>query len=720
MTQRQLHAMDYADWHAQNILAKHAKKRPLGLIENKYNITLAQPLLTWNGVDIDITGSRTFRPKSTAEIIKEQHKSIHKLFEKSRNISSAPTKRVTSAKRHPHHNNINIEVKGKPISSAFRPFQATTKPVHPSTRPKTTGNLQRSKSSFMVVKVDPDLIKTSGFDRDLTQQIHNQFQTKNHDLSKGMFVRGKKRPETVPTKTEAWLTFGGAQSDASTGVVDAFASWRNSDQYYAIDGSVGSKVAQHLERGDKIRIGINGVVQSHDLKINTDWKEEQEKENEFPAEDDLDFYFRELSTLMDEKKTSLEAMAPLGSLAPLSWDDQIKMAEAKIMTPRLAPDGSLKPRSTDCQPVIFEKLTGVTAPGHRTWATRTGGYQVKHRLKSQHPRPPADLKEPRANRIKVVSIDHRSVEEEDVVNSLSVDEVLRLTVEKYHAENGKETGSRNDVGKEKKRGGVGGVTDVNNSSTLTHHAGGSEALSGQAGDHSDKSVRASIRHPSSDLSIVTPGARNKPAFSETSSSYKRTSAKPPKGHRVGFLGVGTTLRHETLGETEYIQISSRIGNIKQAPAPSHQQQHTAGGEAGSLERVTGLVLDDVLMHTPLAPQTSCVTKVDDVSFMPDDMAGGPPSPVSSYMKSPSTSFQISIPTGDDASDGDSQLHTSPMRKMSPTEDDGQDAMTGQGKREMDVQKKQIDDITTLLAGSLINGDGVHADEIEHKDDDTER
>ena len=86
------------------------------------------------------------------------------------------------------------------------------------------GNLQRDKSSFMVVKVDPDLIKKSDFDRDLTRQIHNQFKTENHDLSKGTFVRGKKRPETVPSKTDAWLTFGGAQREtSSTGIIDAFA-----------------------------------------------------------------------------------------------------------------------------------------------------------------------------------------------------------------------------------------------------------------------------------------------------------------------------------------------------------------------------------------------------------------------------------------------------------------------------------------------------------------
>ena len=38
-------------------------------------------------------------------------------------------------------------------------------------------------------------------------------------------------------------------------------------EYYNIESSVGSRVAQQLQKGDKVRIGINGNVQSQDLKI---------------------------------------------------------------------------------------------------------------------------------------------------------------------------------------------------------------------------------------------------------------------------------------------------------------------------------------------------------------------------------------------------------------------------------------------------------------------
>lgn len=37
--------------------------------------------------------------------------------------------------------------------------------------------------------------------------------------------------------------------------------------YYNVEGGVGSRIAQQLQKGDKIRIGINGNVQTQDLKV---------------------------------------------------------------------------------------------------------------------------------------------------------------------------------------------------------------------------------------------------------------------------------------------------------------------------------------------------------------------------------------------------------------------------------------------------------------------
>ena len=44
--------------------------------------------------------------------------------------------------------------------------------------------------------------------------------------------------------------------------------------YYNVEGGVGSRIAQQLQKGDKIRIGINGNIQSQDLKVKR-WNKEE-------------------------------------------------------------------------------------------------------------------------------------------------------------------------------------------------------------------------------------------------------------------------------------------------------------------------------------------------------------------------------------------------------------------------------------------------------------
>ena len=60
------------------------QKRPLGDIETKHRYTPTQPVLSCRTVDIDVSGTRTYRPKSSADIINEQHALIHQIYSKSR------------------------------------------------------------------------------------------------------------------------------------------------------------------------------------------------------------------------------------------------------------------------------------------------------------------------------------------------------------------------------------------------------------------------------------------------------------------------------------------------------------------------------------------------------------------------------------------------------------------------------------------------------------
>ncbi|KAJ8306154.1 hypothetical protein KUTeg_016699, partial [Tegillarca granosa] len=69
--------------------------RPLGEIESKHRYTPPQPVLSCRTVDIDVSGTRTYRPRSTTDILAEQHRLIHNIYTKQRNITSAPAQRST-------------------------------------------------------------------------------------------------------------------------------------------------------------------------------------------------------------------------------------------------------------------------------------------------------------------------------------------------------------------------------------------------------------------------------------------------------------------------------------------------------------------------------------------------------------------------------------------------------------------------------------------------
>ena len=62
------------------------QKRPLGELESRYQYTPPQPVLSCRTVDIDVSGTRTYRPRSSTDILAEQQKLIHRLFRNGRYI----------------------------------------------------------------------------------------------------------------------------------------------------------------------------------------------------------------------------------------------------------------------------------------------------------------------------------------------------------------------------------------------------------------------------------------------------------------------------------------------------------------------------------------------------------------------------------------------------------------------------------------------------------
>ncbi len=65
-------------------MALHFQKRPLGRIEAQHRYMPRAPVLSCRTVDIDVSGTRTYRAKSTGDIIEEQHKIIHNVYRKAR------------------------------------------------------------------------------------------------------------------------------------------------------------------------------------------------------------------------------------------------------------------------------------------------------------------------------------------------------------------------------------------------------------------------------------------------------------------------------------------------------------------------------------------------------------------------------------------------------------------------------------------------------------
>ncbi|XP_071118864.1 uncharacterized protein [Haliotis cracherodii] len=729
MTTRCLMAFDYADWHARNVLQKQSQKRPLGDIESKHRYRPAQPVLSCRTVDVDLTGTRTYRARSTTDIISEQHRYIHNLYNKARNIVSAPPRRAKSSSRYSTDENyhklqkINIEVSGRPVSSLSQSTktQSKRKTVKSAKRPKTTGQFKSAKPAtdcYMVVKVDPDLLETSRSQREITEQIHQHWLPENNNLNQGRFIRGQKRAESVPTSLDAWLTFGGAPGDADNGVVDAFASYRGEDEYYNIDGNIGSRVAQQLHRGDKIRIGINGVVQSNDLKVRKksalareevietleeekveEVKEKEKMEERKDAEKDVndeeefdfmadlntDLMTQDLEDLMEEVE---EKPRPI---IPLSWTDQITKDGVRILSPRSPPLKRERTNLCETRPVVFEKLILEDSPSGRPWVPRTEGYQVKYRQRPQiHG---LDTKESRLSRIKVISIDPRSKEEDEKLNNISVDEILQTAVEKKGSGDDRKISGEKDRSKrsEGKRG------DDGNVSVLKHpnSASRSESRASQSSEHVRKRVSVQSHAPSTtvkDLSIVSPGVKHKAGDTRTGKSAGK--AMVGKGlMRSPLGGSGPSIKSGNIqGETEYIQIASQLRVPGGSQRPTMAYTHQPGAHQ---DRITSP--ERPYLNGQASPRADPDRMVEELSSVAEE-GGAAPSLATPETKSPVPALEISIPTADDMSDRDSIL-PSPNRPGSYHEDG--DDLTGRQRREASMRDEQIDQIASMLGGALI-------------------
>lgn len=556
MAQRYLAALDYADYNARQILRKHAKKRPLGEIELRHRYTPAQPVLSCRTVDIDVSGTRTYRPKSSTDIIQEQHRLIHTIYTK-RPVASAPPKRNISAQNSNRKvQRINIQVTGQPLSSNSETPLPTRKKSN-TRKPKINGRA-KSAPSYKVVRWsdDEELLMTSRSTKALTSKIHQQWQPENHDLNSGVFVRGQSKAEAPPS-LDTWLTFGGSAIAGETpgGIIDAFAQFKDCGDFYSVEGGVGSRIAQQLQKGDRVRIGINGRPQTHHVKL---------KQRSLSEE-----------IIEEEPQTQMEKK----TVVPLCWDDQVKLPTAKVISPRLQNNDQPRPNLCETHPVIFshpeENKTRpkLASPSHE-------GYKVRQRPKSG---PGLDGHD-QQNKIVVLSIDPS--DDEDQLQSLTVDDVLKHSISAKNSP--KQEASKNESSVENSESPpADSVSDPDNTDRSPSKTSGAESHVSSNSEPS-KSPKFKAVTPSftvqpysvADLTVGPPSGSFVRSQSELSSrsvassragsdrsisrNSDRASAKhmykpsPTKPTRVN--SPASFSMYGTKGETEFIQISTQIRN----------------------------------------------------------------------------------------------------------------------------------------------------------------
>ncbi|XP_052255946.1 uncharacterized protein LOC127861481 isoform X2 [Dreissena polymorpha] len=714
------------------------EKRPLGDIETRHRYTPTQPVLSCRTVDIDVSGTRTYRPKSSADIINEQHALIHRIYSKNktRNIASAPPRRpktprvsvetknkdntVTNNKK----NNLkSVEVQGRPLTSVSQ-RQRTHSSIQLSTsnkRPKTTGNIKSTKSShenFMIVHSDRELLETRRSYQSLTNKIHQHWEPENHDLNTGTYQRGKK-PPGIPS-VDSWLTFSGSQANESNGVVDAFAEHvleqflEDSDdssvdemkdldaqgEYYNVEGTVGSRIAQQLQKGDRIRIGINGNVQTHDLKVKKWCKEESPVK---PPED-------------VENGEGKENMARNeNQIIPLSWEDQVQASNTKIITPRQQGTEKTRASASDTHPVTFTKLLPDESS---SISIKLGKPDTKFKVKQRKKNKPGVDGRQQENKVTVVTIDSRSEEEEKAIESLTVDEVIKQNVSSRISEkqNGHtEEGERLSV--------TFALADLDphNTQDALYNAGKNSI----ADSHS--SVMSDYKHPKVkpsqptfssktrevDLDII--GTLNvpngqRPLSSETEQPmFTKAPFMPrPSIGRAGSarsthsgMKSAKSLTQRSLvsnslinmsspsyrqNEAEFIQISHPVKNPNTGPQKKQSSEFMPLDSSRSIRTASGI-------RDPMpSPE---LTNYDDTPIITNEPTV-PIVPIKPAIKVVTPALSINIPTADYT---DSAM-SSPTRKQT-----GSPESSPLMRRANDMRDEQIEQITTLLVDAIIGPNG---------------
>ncbi|XP_077981490.1 uncharacterized protein LOC144436547 [Glandiceps talaboti] len=417
MTERCLAALDYVDLQCKQIHRKHTKNRSLGDLESKYRYCPPRSASTIIStlVDLDFPETRAINDISATSIITEQRRHIQDTYKRAtRTVNSAPSSRtrtvISPRSATLDRRTCTPEPSRSRVLSAtrIRPFTAVEAKVSKHNRMSSANNrskLPRSKSAdtdtgrYMMVKMKRDGSSRSTSFRDVTRSIHDQWDSEDKALKKG--VKKGRKVGTFDPNTAQWYTFtGGSPAKPDAGVVNAFAG---KEIFYKIEGSVGDKVAQQIRNGSKIRIGVNGSIQTENGNLQ--------------AEDDSG---------EQEVHSKRAATAPVQEYVPLCWQDQVAKPTARVMAPLIPTPKPPKPDLSERHPVIFEKLIKDEDVKPRT-DLRPDSYRVRQRVKNKLN---IDGTASLNSRITVVTVDKY----EDDQESLSSTDYNEILSEKLYAD----------------------------------------------------------------------------------------------------------------------------------------------------------------------------------------------------------------------------------------------------------------------------------------------
>ncbi|XP_066548453.1 uncharacterized protein LOC136714747 isoform X2 [Amia ocellicauda] len=320
MTTRLLASFNALDRSSQNILDKHARSRQLGNVSSRSfaacHETSNSPLTCACGWDFDLPSTRRTdisKPKTAKDIINEEQRLLHEKIRTTRSVRP-----LSVFKRGPR-----LEHSGQPT---VRPF---TSPEELAWRQAHWKGKQKSpEEGFMVITIKKSQsLKTGNCTaRRLKWSREVERVPRLEALESSQAQVGA---ALAYTDTSHWSTFSANSHRAEETPVSAFTE---DDGQYSMPGSAGRLVAQQLQEGNVVRVGMNGTFRS----------------SEGNAEKD---------TLGEEHVRGLKDKAAdiTSAVIPLSFEDELEKTTARILTPKSQDVYSPLPIVSRTYPVVYHK-----------------------------------------------------------------------------------------------------------------------------------------------------------------------------------------------------------------------------------------------------------------------------------------------------------------------------------------------------------------------------